>query len=103
MPSTQDYLDFVLDCLSGAQEISYRKMMGEYLIYYRGKVIGGIYDNRFLLKNVPSVIRCMPDAKPELPYENAKEMLAVDGEYSKEFFKDLLGAMYDELPQARKR
>lgn len=84
-------------------EVSYRSMMGEYIIYYRSKVIGGIYDNRFLVKPTKSVLAMMPDARMELPYEGAKEMLLVDDVENSEFLRDLLEAMYEELPVPKKK
>ena len=77
MPSSKEYLDFVLEQLSGLNDISYKAMMGEFIIYYRGKVVGGIYDDRFLVKNVKSAHDKMPEAALELPYEGAKEMLQI--------------------------
>ena len=103
MASGKDYLDFVLDKLSDLDEISYRPMMGEYVLYYRGKIIGGIYDDRFLVKPTPSARAMMPQAETELPYEGAKEMLLVDNLESREFLAALMNAMYDELPAPRKR
>ena len=103
MASTKEYLDFILEQLSGMEEITYRAMMGEYIIYYRGKVVGGIYDDRFLVKPVKSAIEMMPEADKELPYEGAKEMLLVDNVENKEFLRDLLEAMYDELPAPKKK
>ncbi|MCR5622293.1 MAG: TfoX/Sxy family protein [Treponema sp.] len=103
MASTKEYLDFVLDQLSELDEISYRAMMGEYIIYYRGKIAGGIYDNRFLVKDVKAAREKMPDASLELPYEGAKKMLLVDGIEDREFLKGLLEAMYDQLPEVKKR
>ena len=73
MASTKEYLDFVLEQLSGIDEVSYRAMMGEYILYYRGRVFGGIYDDRLLVKPVPAAVKLMPDASMELPYEGAKE------------------------------
>ena len=67
MASSKDYLEYILDQLSGLDDISYRSMMGEYIIYYRGKVVGGIYDDRFLIKPVKSAVAMMPDAEMELP------------------------------------
>ena len=96
-------IDFKLEQLSELGDISYRAMMGEYIIYYRGKVIGGIYDDRFLVKPTKSVLAMMPNADRELPYEGAKEMLLVDDVEDKEFFRKLLEAMYDELPPPRKK
>ena len=103
MASSKEYLDYVLEQLSGVDEITYRAMMGEYIIYYRTKVIGGIYDDRFLVKNIKSARNLMPDADLELPYEGAKEMLLVDDIENKEFLKDLLEAMYEELPAPKKK
>ncbi len=103
MASTKEYLDFILEQLSELEEITYRAMMGEYIIYYRGKVVGGIYDDRFLVKPVKSAIEMMPEADKELPYEGAKEMLLVDDVENKEFLRDLLEAMYDELPAPKKK
>ena len=103
MASSKDYLEYILDQLSGLDDISYRAMMGEYIIYYRGKVVGGIYDDRFLVKPVKSAASMMPDADMELPYEGAKEMLLVDDVESGEFLCELLDAMYDELPAPKKR
>lgn len=98
MASGKEYLDFILDQLSGLDGISYRVMMGEYIIYYRGKIIGGIYDDRFLVKPTKSAAAMMPDAEREVPYEGAKEMLLVDDVENREFLKKLIEAMYEELP-----
>ena len=103
MASTKEYLDFILEQLSELDEITYRAMMGEYIIYYRGKVIGGIYDDRFLVKPVKSAMDMMPEADLELPYEGAKEMILVDNVENKEFLRDLLEAMYNDLPAAKKK
>ena len=103
MGSTKDYLEYILEQLSFSDEITYRSMMGEYIIYYRGKIIGGIYDDRFLVKPVKSAREMMPNADMELPYEGAKEMLLVDDVENREFLKELLEAMYDELPAPKKR
>ena len=103
MASTKNYLDFILGQLSDLDEISYRAMMGEYIIYYREKIIGGIYDDRFLVKPVKSAILLMPDATFELPYDDAKEMILVDNVDDKHFLTELLNAMYDELPAPKKK
>ena len=103
MPSSKEYLDFVLEQLSGLNDISYKAMMGEFIIYYRGKIVGGIYDDRFLVKNVKSARDKMPEAALELPYEGAKEMLLVEEVEDKDFLRDLLDAMYDELPAPKKK
>ena len=98
MASSKEYLEFILGQLSELEEITYRAMMGEFIIYYRGKIVGGIYDDRLLVKPVKSAIRYMPTAPYELPYEGAKEMLLVDEVDNKEFLTGLFHAMYDELP-----
>ena len=103
MASSKEYLDFILEQLSELDEITYKAMMGEYIIYYRGKIVGGIYDDRFLVKNVKAAIDKMPDADLELPYEGAKEMLLVDDVDNKVFLRELLEAMYDELPVPKKK
>jgi TfoX/Sxy family transcriptional regulator of competence genes len=103
MASSKDYLEYILGQLSDLDEITYRAMMGEYIIYYRGKIIGGIYDDRFLVKPVKSAMAMMPEADMELPYEGAKEMLLVDDVENREFLKELIEAMYEELPAPRKR
>lgn len=103
MASSKEYLDFILEQLSELDEITYKPMMGEYIIYYRGKIVGGIYDDRFLVKPVKSAVSLMPDAVYETPYEGAKEMLAVCDVDSKAFLTKLFNAMYDELPKAKKK
>ena len=85
------------------EEITYRAMMGEYIVYYRGKIIGGIYDDRLLVKPVKSAISLMPETNYELPYEGAKEMLLVEDVDTKEYLKNLFIAMYDELPAPKKK
>jgi TfoX/Sxy family transcriptional regulator of competence genes len=98
MASSKEYLQFILEQLSDLEEINYRAMMGEYILYYRGKIVGGIYDDRLLVKPVKSAISYMPTAVYELPYDGAKEMLLVEDVDSKEFLTGLFNAMYDELP-----
>ena len=103
MASSKEYLDFILEQLSELDDVSYRAMMGEYILYYRGKVVGGIYDDRFLVKPVKSAVSMMPNADMEMPYEGAKKMLLVDDVDNKEFLKELLEAMYPELPAPKKK
>ena len=98
MASSKEYLDFILEQLSELNDITYKAMMGEYIIYYRGKIIGGVYDDRFLVKPVKSAIKLMPNVGYELPYDGAKEMLLVDELDNKEFLVALFNAMYEELP-----
>lgn len=103
MASSKEYLEFVLEQLSELDEITYTTMMGEYIIYYRGKIVGGIYDDRLLVKPVKSAISLMANAMYESPYEGAKEMLLVDNIDSKEFITNLFDSMYDELPAPKKK
>ena len=103
MASSKEYLDFILEQLSELEGISYRAMMGEYILYYGGKIVGGIYDDHFLVKVTKSSQEMMPDAELELPYEGAKEMLLVDDVENSEFLRDLLEAMYPELPLPKKK
>lgn len=98
MASNQGYLQFVLEQLSGLENISYRAMMGEFILYYHEKVVGGIYDDRLLVKPVQSAIDYMENPSYELPYEGAKEMLLVSNVDDKEYLAGLFLAMYDELP-----
>ena len=103
MASSKQYLEFILEQLSNLRDISYRAMMGEYIIYYQGKIIGGIYDDRFLVKPTKSAIAMMPNTPMEIPYEGAKEMLLVDEVDNKEFLTKLFNTMYDELPALKKK
>lgn len=103
MASSKTYLDFVLEQLSELQEITYRAMMGEFILYYRGKIVGGIYDDRLLVKPVCAAKACLPDAPFAVPYEGAKAMLLVENLEDREQLADLLRAMYEELPAPRKK
>lgn len=103
MSSSKEYLEFILEQLSNLESITYRAMMGEYIIYYQGKIVGGIYDDRFLVKPTKSAITMMPNATTELPYKGAKEMLLVDEVDNKEFLAELFNAMYVELPAPKER
>ncbi len=98
MASSKGYLEFIQDQLSGLEDVSFRPMMGEYILYYRGRIAGGIYDDRFLVKPTKAALALMPEAEREIPYEGAKEMLLVDNVDSREFLTELLTAMYEELP-----
>ena len=103
MASSKEYLDFILEQLSELEDISYRAMMGEYILYYRGKIVGGIYDDRLLVKLTKTAVVMMPNADMELPYDGTKEMLLVDDVDNKEFLRKLLEAMYEELPTPKKK
>ena len=103
MASSKEYLEYILEQLSDLDDITYRAMMGEYIIYYRGKIIGGIYDDRFLVKPVKSARAMMPNASMELPYEGAKEMILIDDVEDRDFLSELLESMYEELPAPRKK
>ena len=102
MSSTNQYLEFVLDLLGELDNVAHRKMMGEYVLYYRSKVIGGIYDDRFLLKVTPASERLLPDAPRATPYEGAKEMLLVEAE-DRDTLHDVVDAMWEELPAPKKK
>lgn len=103
MASSKSYLDFILEQLSDLEDITYRAMMGEYIIYYKGRIIGGIYDNRLLVKPVSAAVQLMPSASFEPPYQGAAKMLLVNNVDSKEFLCELFDKMYDELPVPKKK
>ena len=103
MASSKKYLQFILEQLSELEEITYRAMMGEFIIYYRGKIVGGIYDDRLLVKPIKSAISYMSTVSYELPSEGAKEMLLVDEVDNKEFLTGLFNAMYEELPKQKRK
>ena len=98
MASSKEYLSFILEQLSDLDDITYRAMMGAYIIYYRGKIVGGIYDDRLLVKRIKSAITYMKNPSYELPYEGAKEMILVDDIDDKVYLTELFNTMYDELP-----
>ncbi len=93
MASSREYLTFVLEQLSDLEDITYRAMMGEFIIYYNRKIVGGIYDNRLLIKPTKSAIAYMPVTVYALPYEGAKETLLVENVDSKEFLTGLFNAI----------
>ena len=103
MSSTKEYLDFVLDQLSETEGVACRAMMGEYILYCQGKIFGGVYDDRLLVKPTPSALAMMPEAARELPYPGAKEMLLVEDMENKALLRDLLEAMLPELPAPKKK
>lgn len=102
MATSKEYLNYILEQLSGLDEITYRAMMSEYIIYYKGRIAGGICDNRFLVKPVKAAVALLPDVPFEKPYEGAKEMLLIENTEDREFLAKLFGAMYDELPIPKK-
>ena len=103
MASDKSYLDFILEQLSKLEGITWRAMMGEYILYYQGKIVGGIYDDRFLVKQTKSSLAMMADAERDIPYDGAKEMLLVDRVEDREFLRSLIEAMADELPAPKKK
>ncbi len=103
MPSTESYLHFIQDQLSGLDGVSWRAMMGEYILYYRGRIAGGIYDDRLLVKPTAAARRLLPTAGREIPYPGAKELLLVDDVENRALLETLLTSMYAELPAPRKR
>ncbi len=103
MSSQKEYLDYILEQLSLSEDIAYRAMMGEYIIYYKGKVVGGIYDDRFLVKDIKAAREMLPDANLEIPYDGAKKMILVYNIEDKEFMKTLMEKMYPELPEPKRK
>lgn len=103
MATSKEYLEFILEQLDVIDDITYRSMMGEYIIYYKGKIAAYVCDDRFLVKPVKSAVAMMPDADYEPPYEGAKDMILVDNVEDKEFLKQLFEAMYPELPEPKKK
>lgn len=103
MASSKEYLSFILEQLSDLDGITYRAMMGEFILYYRDKIVGGIYDDRLLVKPTKSAISYMSEASYELPYEGAKEMLLVDNVDSKDYLTGLFEAMYEDLPMPKSK
>lgn len=98
MATSKEFLNFILEQLSDLEEITHCRMMGEYIIYYRGKIAAYICDDRFLVKTVDAARDMLPDAPLEPPYEGAKDMILVEDVDSKEFLTELFNAMYNELP-----
>ena len=103
MASSREYLEFVLEQLSGLEEITYRQMMGEYILYCRGRIVGGIYDDRLLVKPTASAAAMIPDAQKEIPYEGGKEMLLVGEIDDREFLRELIDSIAEELPAPKKK
>lgn len=103
MASSREYLTFILEKLSLLENVSWKAMMGEYILCCRGRIVGGIYDDRFLVKPTPSARRLMPDAPAEIPYEGAKEMLLVENVEDRTFMSRLLDAVADEVPAPKKK
>lgn len=104
MATTKEFHDYMMEQLSRIGDFSSRKMMGEYCVYYRGKLIGDLCDNTFLLKPTETVLRLMPDAQRDYPYEGAKTlMVVVDEIENTELLSAVITAMYEELPESKAR
>lgn len=103
MPSSKEYLNYVIEQLSGLDDITWTAMMGENILYYQGRIFGGIYDDRFLVKPTRTALSMMPDAEMVLPYDGAKRMLLVDRIEDRDFLTELVQAMYGELPAPKRR
>ena len=103
MASSREYLEFILGQLSGLEEITHRAMMGEYILYYRGRIFGGVYDDRLLVKPVPVAVKMMPDAEMKPPYDGAKKMILVDDVDNRQFLCELVESMWEELPKKEKK
>lgn len=103
MASSKEFLEYILEQLSEVEEITYRAMMGEYIIYYKGRIACGIYDDRLLIKPVKSAIDYVSDIRYEVPYEGAKEMILIEEVDNKEYLTELFKAIYDDLPTPKKK
>ena len=103
MASSKDFLEFVMEQLSILPDINYRAMMGEYIIYYRGKIVGGIYDNRLLVKPTKSLKSIIPNAKMEIPYPKGKPMIMIPDIENLELLEHVFNAVYAELPMPKKK
>ena len=103
MSSSKDFLEFVQEQLSVLSDVTYRAMMGEFIIYYRGKVVGGIYDNRLLVKPTGSVQKIMPNAPLEIPYQGGRPMIMVTDIENRELLEQLFNVLYSDLPAPRKK
>ncbi len=110
MPSSEKFRDHVLEqfngkLLEGGFRVTTRKMMGEYVLYADGKIFGGIYDDRLLVKPVPAALKLLPNAKKQLPYDGAKPMLRVTNDQIEDskFLAKLLDAMLPEVPAPKKK
>ena len=100
MASSEEYLEFVLDLLRDVPDITHKKMMGEYMLYSQGVLFGGVYDDRFLLKNVPAARDAFP--QEQIPYEGAKPLLLVDSEDPARI-ATVVEAMIPQLPRPKKK
>ena len=103
MASSKEYLNYIMEQLSETEDVSYRAMMGEYVVYCRGRVVGGIYDDRFLVKATNAARVMMPDAPFELPYPGGREMLLVDNVENKAFLRDLMELIAAEVPLKKRK
>ncbi len=103
MASSKEFLEYILEQLSEVEEITYRAMMGEYIIYCKDRIAGGIYDDRLLIKPVKSAIDYVSDIRYEVPYEGAKEMILIEEVDNKEYLTKLFKAIYDDLPTPKKK
>lgn len=102
MATSREYLEFITEQLSELEDITFRQMMGEYIIYYKGRIAAYLCDDRFLAKPVPAAAKMLPDAVYEPPYDGAKDMLLVEQVDDKKFLTELFNVMYNELPLPKK-
>lgn len=103
MPSRKEFFGYVLEQLSNLENITYKQMMGEYIIYYKGKITAYVCDDRLLIKPTPSAEKLMPDSPHEPPYDGAKDMILCENTDDKEFLKNLFETIYPELSEPKKR
>lgn len=103
MSTSKEYLNYILDQLSEVEGITYRQMMGEYIIYMKGKIAAYLCDDRLFVKPTPSAVKMLPEAEMQPPYEGAKSMLLVECVDDRQSLKALFEAVYPELPAPKKR
>ena len=97
MATTKEYHDYVMECLNKAGEVTSRKMMGEYCLYYNGKLFGGLYDNRLLVKQTETSKKLLADCPLEYPYEGSKSLMFLVTEFENaDFMKELLDGMFED-------
>ena len=100
MASTKEYLDFILEQLSGVPDVTYRPMMGEFLLYSNGILFGGIYDDRLLVKIVPETEQYK--MSESIPYNGAKPMYLVEDIDDKEKPAEIVNSTIEGLSNKNK-
>lgn len=104
MATSKEFHDYTVKTLQKIGDVTTRKMMGEYLVYYQGKLVGDICDNCLFLKPTESVLRLLPDAERGYPYEGSKTlMVMVENVEDEKLMTAVLNGMYQELPEPKKK